>query len=202
MATSDQILLYLSAATDLEAECEIVGRTVTELPVSLGWRIVRSPNRDEPVDQETVARADLHLLLLGSDVRAPIGSEWLIARRSGRRPNLFLKQNILRTPAAQNFLRYLREQGTWHPFHSGAELRIQVLRLLVGNLLNRAVSYGLSLAEVARLQTWQAELDAHPPEGQDIARGGAGGGGVVLSPERYTPSEGVLIQPRRETDRT
>lgn len=194
---TDQFLLYISAATDLRAERETLGRAVTELPVTLGWRILQSSSRDEPVDLAAVARADLHLLLLGSDIRAPIGQEWLAARRAGRSTVLFLKQRILRTPAADDFVRYVREWDAWQPFTDAAQLRLKVLNLLADRLLSRVEHYALSPAEILGLQAWRAELAAPGPAVDESRRGGAGESGVILSPERYVPSEGILFEPDR-----
>ena len=100
-----------------------MGRAVVDIPTSLGWRIVQTPLQGEPVDPELVAQADIHLVLLGSDIRAPIGLEWLTAYRAGRLPSLFLKQSIIRTPSAQSFRRYLEGQTCWRPFKDLADLR-------------------------------------------------------------------------------
>lgn len=191
----DQVLLYISAAPDLEAEREILGRAVTEVPVELGWRIVQSPGRDDPVDLAAVVKAGVHLLIMGSDIRAPIGQEWLAARRAGRLPALFLKQGVLRTPAAQEFRRYIEVQAPWQAYRGPADLRGVVLRLLADHLLGRAVTYGLTPGEIMRMQAWRTELSAPSEAGGEVVRGGAGESGVVLSPERYVPADGVLIQP-------
>ena len=196
----DQILFYISAATDLKAEREILGRAVTELPVSLGWRIVHSPGGDEPVDLEAVVRADIHLLLLGSDIRAPIGLEWRAAHHAGRDPALFLKDRVMRTPAAQDFIRFVAQQRTWRRFQGLADLRTQVLRLLATHILDRAGLYALSPVELSRLQSWRAELESVTGEVGDTSRSGAGESGVLLSRERYVPSDGVLLQGRDGED--
>ncbi|MDQ4076092.1 MAG: hypothetical protein M3220_07575, partial [Chloroflexota bacterium] len=104
---TEQVRLYISAASDLEGEREILGRAVTEIPVDLGWRIAQSPRRNDPVDEDAVVRADVHVLLLGSDIRAPVGLEWLAARRAGQQPLPFLKRDVRRTPAAMEFIRYI-----------------------------------------------------------------------------------------------
>lgn len=192
---TDQFLLYISAAADLRAERETLGRAVTELPVTLGWRVLQSSSRDGPVDLEAVARADLHLLLLGSDIRAPIGQEWLAARRAGRPTVLFLKQRILRTPAAADFVRYVGERGAWQPFTDAADLRLQVLKLLADRLLGRAEHYALLPPEVLGLQEWRSKLAASAPAVEEPRLGGAGESGVILSPERYVPSDGILLEP-------
>ena len=191
---TDEVWVHISAGPDLQPEREILGRAVTEVPVPLGWRVVQSPSGDAPADLEAAAQADVHLLLLGSDIRAPIGREWIAARRAGRRPVPLLKQGVLQTPAAQSFQRYIEEQVAWRPFRDGAELRILGLTLLADHILARAQHYALAPLELARLQAWRSELEG-PQEGVDeVPRGGAAASGIVLSPERYVPSEGVLIR--------
>ena len=196
----NSVLFYISAATDLQPEREILGRAVTEIPVGLGWRVVQSPSRDEPIDHDAVVQANVHLLLLGSDIRAPIGLEWQIARRAGRRPVPFLKQGVLRTPAALSFVHFLKAQAAWRPFKDAADLRHQVHVLLAQHLLDWAGLYVLSPLELARLEEWRAGLDALAPAAGDDIRGGAGESGILLSPERYVPSEGVLIRPGDDVD--
>lgn len=195
---ADEVLVYISAGPDLQREREILGRAVTEVPVPLGWRVVQSPSRDVSADLEAAARADVHLLLLGSDIRAPIGREWIAARRSGRRPVPLLKQGVLQTPAAQSFQRYIEEQVAWRPFRDGAELRMLGLKLLADHILARAPHYALSPLELARLQAWRSELEGRGESVGEVTFGGAAASGIVLSPERYVPSEGVLLLAREE----
>jgi hypothetical protein len=195
---ADEVLVYISAAADLQPEREILGRAVTEVPVSLGWRVVQSPPGDEAADLDAAAHADVHMLLLGSDIRAPIGREWIAARRAGRQPVPFLKQRVLQTPAAQSYQRYIEVQVAWRPFRSGAGLRRQVLELLADHILARAQYYALSPPEVTRLRGWRAELERPGRSVDEATQGGAAASGIVLSPQRYVPSDGVLIQPPAE----
>jgi hypothetical protein len=192
----DQILLYISAAGDLVPEREALSQAVVEIPVTLGWRIIQSPHTGEPVNPDAVTAADVHLLLLGSDIRAPIGLEWLYSRRVGRLPVLFLKQDIQRTMAAQNFMHHIEAQTTWHLFKNSSDLSQQVLKLLASHILERANYYALSTKERDRLTSWQDELNASGTKNIEDIRGGVGESSVILSPERYIPSEGVLIQPK------
>ena len=67
----DILHLYISAALDLEKERESLSRAVAEIPVTLGWRVIQSPLHGEPLDTDAIAQADVHILLLGSDIRAP-----------------------------------------------------------------------------------------------------------------------------------
>ncbi len=191
-------MLYISAAGDLRAEREILGRAVAEIPVTLGWRTVLTPERDEPADLQAAARADVHLLLIGTDIRAPIGQEWLAARRGGKRPYLFMKEKISRTSAADDFIRYLSNQAAWQPFNDRDDLRWQVDKLLGEFILEKAVYFALRPEEYERLQAWRKELDEHKPAPLEEQRGGAGQGAVILSPERYVPSEGVLIEGKKK----
>ena len=60
-ALSHQILLYISAGSDLAPEREVLGRAVTEIPLDLGWHIFQTPHSGRRVDREAVELADLHL---------------------------------------------------------------------------------------------------------------------------------------------
>lgn len=195
----DKLFLYISAAQDLERERDLLSRAVVDIPTSLGWRIVQSPIRGEPVDLELVTRADLHLVLLGGDIRAPIGLEWLTARRSGRSPALFLKKEIPRTPAAQSFMRYVEGQSNWQSFKDLPDLRDQALRLISSHLLARADYYSISSAEYERLQDWIEQIEAQQREMSVEPRGVTGESSVIFSPERYMPSEGVLLEEPKES---
>ena len=196
----DTLSLYISAAQDLERERDVLGRTVVEIPTTLGWRIVQSPLRGEPVDLEMVARAHLHLVLLGGDIRAPIGLEWLTARRSGRLPALFIKQGIPRTIAAQSFRRFLERQTYWRPFKDLADLRDQALKLISGHILSKPDYYSLSSAEYDSLQAWINQLEEPQGEVGDEPRVVAGESSVILSPERYMPSDGILLEEPEESE--
>lgn len=193
---ANQVLLYISAASDLQRERDVLSRSAAEVPVSLGWRIVQSPVGDVPVDLDAVARADVHLLLLGSDIRAPIGVEWVAARRAGRPTLLFLKQRVLRTPAAQDFVRYIGGVEAWQPFCNATDLKMRVLALLADYILERADYFALLPVELVQLQGWRSGLKGSPLVVQEEPRGGVGEGGVILSPDRYVPSDGVLVRPR------
>jgi hypothetical protein len=189
----DILHLYISAALDLEKERESLSRTVAEIPVTLGWRIIQSPFHGEPLNTDAIAQADVHILLLGSDIRAPIGLEWHLARRARRLPAVFLKQGVVRTMAALDFIRYLEEQTTWRKYLDIADLRLQSLRFLTDHILTQADYYAIQSDELKKLTSWRKELNT-PEQTPPALHGGIGESSVVLSPERYIPSEGVLIQ--------
>ena len=81
---SRPVIVYISAASDLMAEREALARLIAELPVTLSWRIVQTPIRAEIPDLEALPAADLYFLIMGGDIRAPVGLEWLTAERAQR----------------------------------------------------------------------------------------------------------------------
>jgi hypothetical protein len=179
---------YISAASDLMAERETLGRMIAALPVTLAWRIVQTPTGAEPLDLEAVRRADLYLLALGSDIRAPVGLEWHTARRAGRPTLAFLKQGLARTLAGQAFVR--EANLAWQPFSDAADLSRQVQPALVEHLLRQSLHYALTLAEVEQLSalpTSETKPTSATP-GEEAAHSA-----VILSRERFRPSQGVIV---------
>jgi len=190
---ADQVLLYISAAADLQHERDILGQAVTEIPTSLGWRVVLSPGSNDVVDLDAVLNAGVHLLLLGGDIRAPVGLEWTVARRASRMPLPFYKTGILQTSAARSFIRDVAIETTWQPFSDGEDLRRKALRVLVDHILQRVVYYALSLEETERLQIWRADLDKSSAPSE--THGGTGESSVILSRDHIVTSGGILIEP-------
>lgn len=186
MDTNRPVTIYISAASDLMAERETLARMIAELPVTLAWRIIQSPLGDELLDLDALRHADLHLLIIGGDIRAPVGQEWHTAYRAGRPIVAFLKRGLNRTPAGQAFVRDTRV--TWQPFNSPAGLSRQVRRLLAEHLVAHAERYALSPAELQQLAALQTAEDQ-----AETAAEGAGRSAVILSRERFSPSEGVII---------
>ena len=76
--------MHISSSPDLRIEREVVGRALTELPTTLGWRITHTPFHDKEPDIKAIATADAHIFLLGVDIYAPMGIEWLARKRAGR----------------------------------------------------------------------------------------------------------------------
>lgn len=194
----DEVVLYISAARELEYERDLLGRAVAEIPATLGWRIEQTPSGDKPPDLGAVASAHLHLILLGGDIRAPVGLELLIARRAGNQPLFFMKKDIVRTPAAQAFLREVAKRDTWRLFKNNSDLRYQVLNSLAKHILDNALRYALRPVEHENLQAWYDEIKENKPVEIKQTRGGAGESGVIISPERYLPSKGILISKPKE----
>jgi hypothetical protein len=196
----DQARLYISAAADLRFERDLLGRAIAEIPTTLGWRILQSPIQGEPFDPGEIRNAQLHILIMGEDIRAPIGAEWAIARQMGLASILFLKQGMIRTQAGDAFVRHVERYTTWRSFQDPADLRYQTWKALAEQILSEASFYALKPKEIEQLREWLDELEKNRPAPIEEARSGASQGGVILSPERYIPSEGVLIQPKTNKD--
>lgn len=183
------VTVYISAASDLMAERDALARMIVELPVTLAWHIVQSPLEGEPLDREAIQAADLHLLLMGGDIRAPVGLEWYLARQAQRRSVAFLKTGVARTPAGQVFVQQARVR--WRSFKGVADLIRQVRQVLVEHLLQEATRYDLSDEEIGRLKAFLEEESAQSTDETDRS---AGHSAVVLSRERFMPSEGVPLE--------
>jgi len=189
----DEFLLYISAASDLDALRDQLARAVTEIPVTLNWRIVQSPLTDQPLDFGAIRSADLHILILGGDIRAPIGLEWLVARQVGKTPQLFLQEDAHRTQAAGDFVRHVELQARWQAFVSPSEVRRHMLRSISERLLHRSNRYRLHSAEIEALTTWLPTLDEQTTESAS-SNPIANTNSIILSVERFTPSGGVLLK--------
>jgi hypothetical protein len=192
----DRILLYISAAPNLTLEREVLGRATIEIPTTLGWRVRQTPGADERLDLQAVARADVHLLIMGGDIRAPVGAEWLAAQQAGRTPALFLKQDINRTPAGTIFVRDLERYAAWRPYDDASDLRRQALLLLTDHILERADYYDIRPDEFRKLRAWRKQVETAEKQSPDQTEGGAGASSVILSPERFVPFEGKLVRAR------
>ncbi len=186
------VVFYISAASDLELEREVLGRAASEVPVDVGWRVVQSPAGNGPVDLEAIGEADLHVLLMGGDIRAPVGLEWQAACQMGRRPVALLKEGVRRTPAGQDFVKLVQQVQNWEPYGGVAELRRKVLTRLADIVLDDAAAYVLSPDEIGTLVAWRDQLKGGGAEIEDEARG-AGDSSVLLSRQRPDLRGGVRI---------
>jgi hypothetical protein len=188
----NQISLYISTAPALQRERDALGRSVTAIPTTLRWQIVHTPQPRQPLDFKAVAGADVHVLVLGSDIQAPVGLEWQIARRAGRSPILF-KRDTLHTPAADAFIRALSEEARWLTYTDEQQLGRQVQAWLGEYLLVHAGRFALNAAEIEQLRSWQRERSQTVTQPADREHS-AGDSGVIFSRERYEPTEGTLVR--------
>ena len=190
-----RLRLFVSAGPDLEMEHEAIGQGLAQIPISsLGWAIGRTPRRGEPqfVAWDEVTAADLYVLLLGSDIRAPVGAELWAARRAGMRVLAFLK-DVRRTQAAGAFARDAGVDWVEYKTASRAAQRVQIA------LVEEVLAQGLQPIEQEALRDFlkklrAGELEVLAPERE----GGAGGGGVILVPGKDLPPGGVLLSSEEE----
>jgi len=199
MTVSSRLRIFVSVGPDLEAEREVVGETIASLPVSLGWVIRYTPGMGEPPRGalEAVAACQFYVLLMGSDIRAPVGAELQVARKRSKQVLAALK-DIPRTPAAQVFIKDVSLD--WQRFHNQSELGFLLRHALAEQLLENAVVYGISpvdwetlsalLAELKHGETPESEQDEMTPR-----RRGAGSDAVIVAPSRDLPSDGVFMEP-------
>jgi hypothetical protein len=189
MSTDHSVTIYISAASDLMAEREALARMIAALPVTLAWRIVQTPVADvDPLDLDALGSADLYFLVMGSDIRAPVGLEWLMARRVRSSAVAYLKRGVPRTPAAQVFIN--DRSMVWQTFGDAADLSSQVHGVLAEHLVRHAIQYALTPDEIATLEA----LPASDTATDQVGRGEeAGHSAIILSRERFEPSGGVVV---------
>ena len=192
--------LYISAADDLQSERDLMSRILTEFPITLGWQINFSPLGKKILLEKAVIEANLHMLVLGSDIRAPIGYELHLSRNLNHNTKLFLKNGIARTPAAIDFHRSLSNITKWQTFQSLSELRVAALNYIGQFILDRAKYFDLSLNERDRLSEFLEKIDEAETDEFDLSKGVAGENSVILSRERFIPKDGVLIKPPPESE--
>ena len=190
---ASRLRLFVSAAPDLEAEREVIGQAVAELPVSLGWAIKRTPKRGEPLTPalEAVEACDFYVLLFATDIRAPVGLEFYAARRAGKAQLAFLK-DATRTPAARIFIRAAKVD--WITFRSDEELKALIQKALAQLMLERAQAFALNLNDLEMLSAFLEGLGREEEARLPEEARGAREGGVIIAPGRDVPPGGVLVE--------
>jgi len=191
----DTLKLFISAAGDLPEERELIGHIVTELPATHGWQINLSPLGKNLENKDQILEADHHFIIFGEDIRAPIGYEWHISRTIGRQPPLFIKQNIPRTIAGGDFLKGIYNYPFQIPYTSLAEFRKLVLRNIGKHLIKYAHKFDLKKMEIENITNFIEQLEDIEPNLIDNV---TGEDSIILTRERFTPKNGVLIQPPEE----
>lgn len=193
-----RLRIFTSVAPDLRAEREIIGRAIASLPVSLGWVINSTPSAGERLGpaMDAVAVADFYVILLGTDIRAPMGSEFVVARRTGK-TILACVKDVLHTPAARVFMRDV--SLAWKHYGAEEELGPFLQMSLIEQILKGAESYGISPLDWETLSALLSELrhrEQLKPETGKLPPGyrGAGKDAVIVTPGRDISQDGVLIE--------
>jgi len=172
--------LYVSASSEMDAECELLGQLLAGMPRAVKWVIKRTPGRGESGNPDLVAleASSFYLILLGMDITAPIGVEWLAAQKAGMAVFAYRKISVPASPAASYFIG--RSGIAWEHYRTPQEFIRHFERALINQLIKGTPGYGLELADIeelaARLQA--LEKEAGSLEGEE--RRGAGRGGVIF----------------------
>lgn len=189
---ADTFRLYISGGPELEPEREAIGQALAQFPVNLGWEIKRTPRIDERADLEAVRRCHLFVLLFSSDIRAPVGWEWMVAQQANRLRLAYLKEGSLQTPAGREFSRSLGAE--WRPYQSGRDLARHLMEAVSTQILELWQQFGLSPREWDALSAYLARLSGEEStEEPEAVPAGAGDGGVILAPGRDIPRGGVVV---------
>ena len=181
----DRVLsLYVSASPEMDAECELLGQMLASLPRSMEWVIKRTPGPFEHSnpDMEALSSSQFYVILLGTDITAPIGVELRAALGHGLSIHAYRDTTATVTPAAAVFA---RESGlSWRGHSSPQDFSRQFERALITRLIEGTPGYGLDLSEIGELSSRLGALeeDAEGPDTEE--RRGAGSGGVILASTR------------------
>ena len=194
-----ELILYISAANDLLPERDLINRAVAEIPADLRWHIVQSPLREGEVDALAIQQSFFHLLMLGGDIRAPIGHEWAMARQMGKMPLCLIKRGVNRTSAAVDFQKFVRLETTWEPFADGTALRKLFIEKLGQRLLKQTRQIDLTATEYDQIARWLDELEEAPDQSIQDRKNNLGENTIILSESRLEPEGGRLLDPSKKS---
>ena len=189
-----ELILYISAANDLMAERDLINRAIAEIPADLRWHIVQSPLRVGEVDSLAIQHAFFHLLLLGGDIRAPIGHEYQLGLQVGQLPLCLLKRGVNRTAAAVDFQKFVGLETTWESFSDGLSLRKLVLEQIGTKLRKQTMQIGLTATEYDQISAWLDKMDGEADVNQiEDRHKKLGENSIILSESRLEPKGGKLL---------
>jgi hypothetical protein len=176
-----ELSLYVSASFEMDAECELLGQMLANMARSLRWTIKRTPGHHEFAnpDLETLRNSHFYVILMGTDITAPIGVEWRAAQEAGVATYAFRDVERVASPAAAVFTHDIKAR--WVPYHTPHEFARLFERKLIDHLLEGTPGYGLDLTDLEELSIRKRALEQKEQgqaEGEE--RRGAGAGGVIL----------------------
>ncbi|NLV73787.1 MAG: hypothetical protein GXY52_03745 [Chloroflexi bacterium] len=175
---SSELGLYLCAAREMDSACELISRILAQQVRSLRWRIKRTPHAgDLTPDAEALASSQFLVLLLGSDLVAPMGVEYQQALRQGTFVIALHDATRIPSPSA-DYITHLGRQR-WLEYKSAAHLALLFERNLLRQLIDGTPGYGLDLEQIEAISARLSELEAGPEAAPEQPRG-AGEGGVIL----------------------
>lgn len=175
-----ELAIYISASAEMDAECELLGQRLADVPRAVRWLIKRTPGSYENgnPDLDALVNSDFYLILLGMDISAPIGVEWTVAREAELTTFAFRNISAVPSPAAAFFI---HNAGTdWQRYQTPQEFIYRFERLLISRLIEGTPGYGLSLSDIEELTQRLRVLDEAESNSPSDERRGAGRGGVIL----------------------
>ncbi|NLD42875.1 MAG: hypothetical protein GX657_05205 [Chloroflexi bacterium] len=176
-----EFTVYLSASPEMDAECEQIGQVLaglTQRSRSTIRRTPHGPSGGNP-DLAALARSDLYIIILGTDLHAPLGVEWQAAQQAGLPTLGYRYAEASPSPAMLHFMRHNR--FAWVTYHSPLAFRSTLERTLLRRLLDGTPGFGLDLSDVEQIAARLKELEGQDEEEQGPdERRGAGSGGIIL----------------------
>lgn len=175
-----QLAIYVSAAQEMDHECELLGQLLANMIPSVRWMIKRTPTSHENSnpDLEALSHSQFYLILMGADILAPVGVEWMAARKAGLPVFAYHNASAAPTPAGAVFM---RDAGiTWEDYKTAQDFIHHLERELITELLRGTPGYGLHLHDIEELSARLKKLEEREQHQEDDERRGAGGGGVIL----------------------
>ncbi len=182
MAT--EFAVYISAAPELDPECELLGQRLARLVQSVRWSIKRTPASGEYAnpDLEALAQSQFYLILLGRDIVAPMGVEFRAAQSHEIPVFAYRSTQWASTPAASVFA---HQSGlAWREYATPQQFVQDFERRLIQRLVEGTPGYGLFVEDLQELARRLREMEK--PEEEETAsesRRGAGRGGIILPSE-------------------
>ncbi len=176
-----QLAIYVSAAQEMDHECELLGQLLADMIPAVRWTIKRTPTSHENSnpDLEALRHSQFYIILMGTDIVAPVGVEWMAARKAGLPVFAYHNAAAAPTPAGAVFM---RDAGiTWEDYKAAQDFIHHLERALIVELLRGTPGYGLHLNDIEDLSARLKRLDEGEQRQEGDERRGAGGGGVILA---------------------
>ena len=176
-----ELAVYVSASPEMDAECELLGQLLAGLIPSIQWTIKRTPGRRQRANPDANALQNSHffVMLLGMDIKAPMGVEWNLSGEFGLARFIYRKVSVSSSPATSYFVHHSAVE--WQPYRHPRGFVQRFERDLLEELVKGTPGYGLQVRHIAEVVQ---RLDAlRQWEGAEMAqenRRGAGRGGVIL----------------------
>lgn len=171
--------MYVSANAEMDPECELLGQMLAQLTPSVRWSIKRTPPSHEKSDPDwsALAEADFYVIVVGSDITAPIGVEWRAARERLIPTHAYRSLQATPSPALSAFVRHTDVE--WRGYDSPQAFALDLKQRLARQLIDGTPGYGLSMEEIESLAAALRDTNKED-SGPGEERRGAGRGGVIL----------------------